>query len=133
MASTRSLTSQRGSRYGCHPLVEKPDARRAGELPRGAGPLARSGSRTASLGRVPARIGFRLTRIGDVLSWNSEAMATYQQALPILQAAARDPDNSAPRHNLISVYELRGDLCERQAQPTEARQWFQRALDELRM
>ena len=87
-----------------------------------------TGEYTHSCGTYRCNMGRIRLRLGQV----SEAESDAQAAQELLQtAAARDPDNSVPRQELIGVYDLRGDLCERQDQPSEARKWFQRALQEM--
>ncbi len=62
----------------------------------------------------------------------AEAEADLCAAQDLLQAAINhDPDNLVPCQELIRLYDLRGDLCEGQTRPGEARQWFGRALQEL--
>ena len=46
-------------------------------------------------------------------------------------AAARDPANPVPRRELVKVFATRGEICGQRGQPAEARQWFERALDQL--
>ena len=74
-----------------------------------------------------------MARIRFDLGQFAQAESDAQAAQNLLEAAAnQDPDYMVPRQDLIPVYELRGDLCEQRAQPAQARQWFQRALQELR-
>ena len=74
-----------------------------------------------------------MARIRFDLGQFAQAESDAQAAQDLLEvAASQDPDYMVPRQDLIPVYELRGDLCEQRAQPAQARQWFQRALQELR-
>ena len=88
-----------------------------------------NGEYTHSCGTYRLNMGRTRLQLGQFAQAESDARA----AEDLLQTAAdHDPDNPVPRQELIRVYDLRGDLCERQAQPSEARKWFQQALQEMR-
>ncbi len=93
--------------------------------------VARSSSNEAyvqSSGSYRLEIGRVQFHLGEMAQAEVAAQAAREQ----LEAVIRlNPDDAVASQELIRVYELEGDLCEQRAHPSQAKQWFQRALAEM--
>lgn len=83
--------------------------------------LQSTGLYRTSMGRV--RLG-----LGEIARAQVDAHAARER----LETAVRlDPNDAISIQELIQVYELEGDLCERQSETIQARQWFEHAQTEM--
>ena len=87
-----------------------------------------TGDNLRACGNYRVAMGRAHVHLGQAALAETDAQA----AQALLEAATRlAPDNDIMVQDLIRAYDFRGDLCEARADPAQARQWFQRALDTL--